>query len=116
MENIDKYLEDKYKITRNMSQTNCNKALRSRHYFKLGYLFATKEREQKEAEQQSTCNLPHVRFQLPSDKQLFQIALLFNNGKIEHQKLADMVAMASLIIDRLYDNGDVSKPCRKEGN
>ncbi|HCT86239.1 MAG TPA: hypothetical protein DF296_13690 [Candidatus Margulisbacteria bacterium] len=54
------------------------------------------------------------RFKLPTDKQLIEIALLFNNGKIQPKRLADMVAMAELIIDRLYENGDVLVRCSKE--
>ena len=39
---------------------------------------------------------------------------MFNNGKIQPKRLADMVAMAELIIDRLYENGDVLVRCSKE--
>lgn len=57
-----------------------------------------------------------VRFQLPSDKQIVEIAILFNDGKIDEETLTKMVSMSNFIIDRLYENGDVSKPSRKEGN
>ena len=43
MENIDKILETKYPITRGMSQKNCNKVLKARHYFKEGYVYAKNE-------------------------------------------------------------------------
>ena len=55
-----------------------------------------------------------VRFQLPSDKQTIDIAILFNDGKLERQKLADMVAYGQFIVDRLYENGDVGIPSSKE--
>lgn len=55
-----------------------------------------------------------VRFQLPSDKQMIEIAILFNYGKLERQKLADMVAYGQFIVDRLYENGDVGIPSSKE--
>jgi hypothetical protein len=54
------------------------------------------------------------RFTKPDDKTLVEIALLFNDGKIQKSKLRDMVAMSEFIIDRLYENGDVSKPSSKE--
>jgi len=55
-----------------------------------------------------------VRFQLPSDKQMVDIAILFNDGKLERQKLADMLAYGQFIVDRLYENGDVGIPSSKE--
>lgn len=55
-----------------------------------------------------------VRFQLPSDKQMIEIAILFNDGKLEQQKLSDMVAYGQFIVDRLYENGDVGIPSSKE--
>lgn len=55
-----------------------------------------------------------VKFQLPSGKQLIDIAILFNDGKLERQKLADMVGMCQFVIDRLYENGNVMQPSSKE--
>ena len=54
------------------------------------------------------------RFQLPLDDQLFSIAILFNGGKLEPEKIAEMVAMCRFVIDRVYENGDVTKPTLKE--
>ena len=59
-------------------------------------------------------SVPGIRFTPPSDKQMVEIATLFNDGKLEADKLADMVAYGQLIIDRLYENGDVSVPSSKE--
>jgi len=59
-------------------------------------------------------NTPTVRFLLPSDEQLIKFAVLFNNGKLEPEKLTDMVAMCTLVIDRLYENGNVLIPTLKE--
>jgi hypothetical protein len=56
------------------------------------------------------------RFKMPTDKQVVDIAILFNEGNLDTEKLADMVGMADFIIDRLYENGDVSKPSSKENN
>lgn len=54
------------------------------------------------------------RFKMPTDKQVIHLAILFNDGKIETEKLTDMVALVNLVIDRLYENGDVTKKCSKE--
>ncbi len=54
------------------------------------------------------------RFIKPTDKQLIDFALIFNDGKIEKRKLADMIAMSEFIIDRLYENGDITKKSSKE--
>ncbi len=54
------------------------------------------------------------RFKKPSDEQFVKIAILFNDGVIESEKLRDMVAMSEFIIDRLYENGDVSICSSKE--
>jgi hypothetical protein len=54
------------------------------------------------------------RFLKPTDKELVEISLLFNKGKIQKSKLVDMVAMAEFIIDRLFENGNVSTPSSKE--
>lgn len=54
------------------------------------------------------------RFKRPTDKQLFDFAVLFNEGKIDRQKLVDMVAMAQMLIDRLYDNGDIMVKSKHE--
>lgn len=53
-------------------------------------------------------------FKMPTDKQLIEIALLFNDGKLQKSKLRDMIAMSEFIINRLYENGDCSVPSSKE--
>jgi hypothetical protein len=50
----------------------------------------------------------------PTDKQVIDICILFNDGKLEAEKLADMVASIDFILDRLFENGDVTKPSSKE--
>ena len=62
------------------------------------------------------CFIPDVRFLLPSDEQLINTAILFNDGKLEPEKLSDMVGMCQFVIDRLYENGDIMKQSSKEGN
>lgn len=54
------------------------------------------------------------RFKRPTDQQVVGMAILVNDGKIEQEKLADMVALADMIIDRLYENGDITIPSLKE--
>jgi hypothetical protein len=54
------------------------------------------------------------RFEYPTDNQLVEIALLFNEGKIQKKKLSDMIAMSIFIIDRLFENGTITKRSSKE--
>lgn len=54
------------------------------------------------------------RFKMPESKQVIDIAILFNDGKVDHKRLADMVAMTDFILDRLPENGDIMIPCKKE--
>jgi len=54
------------------------------------------------------------RFKMPTDKQLIEIMILFNKGKLQKNKLADMLSPCLLILDRLYENGDVTIPTKKE--
>lgn len=50
----------------------------------------------------------------PTDKQLFEIAVLFNDGIVDQNKLADMIAMTNFVLDRLLENGDVMIASKKE--
>lgn len=54
------------------------------------------------------------RFKVPTDKQIIDIAILFNDGLLDRAKVPDMVAMCQFVIDRLYENGDVLIPSIKE--
>jgi len=54
------------------------------------------------------------RFKMPSDKEIIEIAILFNDGKIQKKKLADMIGMCQFVLDRLYENNDIKKPSSKE--
>lgn len=58
--------------------------------------------------------IPEERFKMPTDEQIVGIAILFNDGKLDKQKLSDMVAMTQYVIDRLYENGDILIPSSKE--
>jgi len=49
LENIDEFLKIKYPIISGMSPKNCNKVIRSRDYFKRGYLFAQSHQVSQEA-------------------------------------------------------------------
>jgi hypothetical protein len=54
------------------------------------------------------------KWKRPTDKQVIDICILFNDGKLEAEKLADMVAPIDFILDRLFENGDVTIPSSKE--
>ena len=54
------------------------------------------------------------RFKMPTDEQIINIAIIFNHGVIDKHKLSDMVSMCQFVIDRLYENGDILKPSKKE--
>ncbi len=54
------------------------------------------------------------RFTKPTRQQILELAILFNDGKIEQKKLVDMVALANLIVDRLHENGTVEMKSSKE--
>ena len=54
------------------------------------------------------------RFKKPTDKQLFDIAIMFNEGRVDPDKLSDMMAMCEFVIDRLYEHGDVLHPSSVE--
>ena len=54
------------------------------------------------------------RFKMPTEDQVLGIALIFNEGKVEKHKIADMMAMCQFVIDRLYDNGDILIQSSKE--
>lgn len=54
------------------------------------------------------------RFTKPSGDELVGIALLFNDGVLDTEKIVPMVAMAQFIIDRLYENGSVMIPSISE--
>ncbi len=54
------------------------------------------------------------RFEKPSEESIIEIAIMFNDGKIDLDKLSDMVAMSQFIIDRLYENGNINKASSKE--
>lgn len=56
------------------------------------------------------------RFKMPTTKQICDIAILFNqeDGVVDKQQLANMLAMSEFILDRLYENGDIMIQSTKE--
>jgi hypothetical protein len=54
------------------------------------------------------------RFKKPTSDQILEFAIVFNDGKIEREKLADMLGLCTMIIDRLYDNGDIMVKSEQE--
>lgn len=56
------------------------------------------------------------KFIMPTDKQIIEIAILFNGGKLEREKISNMIGMSKFILDRLYENGNILIPSSKEVN
>ena len=56
------------------------------------------------------------RWIMPTDKQLIEIAILFSEekGVVNKLELANMVAMAQFILNRLAENNDVMIPAKSE--
>lgn len=54
------------------------------------------------------------RFKMPSDDQIIKIALIFNDGRLDAEELANMVSMCEFVVSRLYENGDIMIPSSKE--
>jgi hypothetical protein len=54
------------------------------------------------------------RFKNPTDQQLIEFAILFNDGKIEREKLAMLIGFCRMVTDRLYDNGNILQPSKQE--
>lgn len=57
---------------------------------------------------------PLERFKKPTDQQIIEMAVIYNDGKINVEQLTNMVALCETVIDRLYDNGDIMVPSKKE--
>jgi len=54
------------------------------------------------------------RFKKPTEKELIEIAILFNDGKLDHEALSQLLAYGQFIVDRLYENGNINQPTEKE--
>jgi hypothetical protein len=58
------------------------------------------------------------RFKKPSTEEVAEFALLFQTdggeNPINREVLVEMVGFASMVIDRLYETGDITKPSSKE--
>lgn len=58
------------------------------------------------------------RFLKPTDKQVCDMALLMQTEggtkPVDIAVLTETIALANIIIDRLYENGDITKPASKE--
>jgi hypothetical protein len=52
------------------------------------------------------------RFKMPSYEELAELALSFGNPEIS--QVVDMVAMTRIVLERLYENGDIRMQCQKE--
>lgn len=56
------------------------------------------------------------RFEMPTDQEVIHMAVLFNDGEVDVDKLRDMVAMCQFVLDRLHENGNIKTPSSKEEN
>lgn len=56
------------------------------------------------------------RFVMPTDEQLISAAIIFNDGKMEIDKITNLVAMCELVVKRLYENGDMTIAAKDENN
>ena len=60
----------------------------------------------------------HERFIKPTDEQICEFALLFQTEAgekpIDKEVIIEMVGFANMVIDRLYENGDITKRSSKE--
>lgn len=56
------------------------------------------------------------KFIMPTYEQIIELAILFNDGKAEIDKISDMASMSKFILDRLYENGNILIPSSKEVN
>lgn len=54
------------------------------------------------------------RFKMPSPETLLNIAALFTSNNIKVKELANIISVCQFVLDRLYDNGDISIPSKKE--
>ena len=54
------------------------------------------------------------RFKKPTDKQIIEFAILCNEGEVDMDKLSSMVGMCEMIIDRLYEHGDITMKSTRE--
>lgn len=54
------------------------------------------------------------RFNRPDPKDFVSFAVLFNDGAVDLERLSAMVGMCTLIVDRLYENGNIRIPSSTE--
>lgn len=54
------------------------------------------------------------RFRKPTPTELVEFAIVFNEGKIDRELLSTMVGFCNIVIDRLYDKGDILLKSKRE--
>jgi hypothetical protein len=55
------------------------------------------------------------RFKKPTDEQIIELAILIASPKMkQHTTLIDMIAYGKIIVERLYDTGDITLPSKLE--
>ena len=71
-------------------------------------------RNSRNSSQMVFVDAPTERFKMPTSEQLLDICVLFNDGVLDAEKLADMLSPLQFVLDRLFENGDVLIPSKKE--
>lgn len=54
------------------------------------------------------------RFKKPTDEQIIDICIIMLGGRIDPDRLGDMVSAINIVVDRLYENGDIMIPSKDE--
>lgn len=53
-------------------------------------------------------------FKIPDDENLINAAILFNDGKLEKEVLANMLGYLFFVLHRLLENNDITVPAKYE--
>lgn len=94
--------EFRKEIEKLIADIDSNSKLLDFDMFQIGTYAKSKQGEDQE------------RFKMPDPQKIVEIAILFNDGILDEKKLTDMVAFCDFVVDRLYENGDISMPSSKE--
>jgi len=54
------------------------------------------------------------RFEMPTEKELIDIAISINDGVYDDEQITRMTSMCNFVINRLFENGDILKKSSKE--
>jgi len=54
------------------------------------------------------------RFTMPTDEQLIELAILFNDGILDIDELSKMVGITQFVLHRLHEHDDITKKSKLE--